>query len=62
MAEEVILEAGASSVASRLTTLIARSSEDASLEPLGRSRGVARMTLENVPRPRDLVFKYCVGE
>ena len=51
-AEEVIRSAGASSVASRLTTLIARSSNDVS----SSSRGEARTTFENVPRPRDRVF------
>ena len=47
-AEDEIRDAGASSVASKLTTLIANSGAWSS----SSSRDVARITLENVPRPR----------
>ena len=56
-ADDDILDAGASSVASKLTTLMANSSESAVVEST-ESSGVARTTLEKAPRPRDWVVIY----
>ena len=65
-ADEAIRSAGASSTASRRTTLIAMysgrvPSRDISLEVAVVSNGSARMTLEKLPRPRDFTLMYRIG-
>jgi len=57
-ADEVIRSAGASSVASRWTTLTARRGGSSAFSENG-SNGSERTTFENVPRPseRDLIYR-----
>ena len=49
-------------MAPSLTTLIATRSRRVVGKSSGDSKGSARMTLENVPRPRDLSATYRTGE
>jgi len=65
-AAEVIRSTGASSTASRRTTLMAMYSgrvpfRDPSSAVAVTSKGPARMTLEKLPRPRDFNLTYRVG-
>jgi hypothetical protein len=57
-AEDVIRSAGASSVASKWTTLMASWLFSTSVSQVD---GSARTTLEKVPLPRDFRFMYCFG-
>jgi hypothetical protein len=61
-ADEVMRSVGASSWASRRTSLMASWPVRTAGVSGGWSKGSARRTLENVPRPRDWSFMYRAGE